>query len=347
MTPIYPGYEKTAGPSYSTLIYHKPTNSRLLFDLGLRKNWQTHLSPNLFKALKPYGFEVKCEKDVADILLENGLSPDDIQTVIFSHHHWDHVGDTTRFPTSTSLLVGPGYKKKYLPGWPVDPQAADTTSDLYEGRDTLELDFSPHDSKTCQIGEYQAYDWFGDGSFYILNSPGHSTGHLSALARTTASSDSGRGGGDQEEATFIFLGGDIAHHCAVFRPTEHYPLPDHISPAPNDNPRTAPVTSTCPGELFAALHHARNEPDGESKSRTTPFCWVAGLDEDPVEAQRSVDKMLPFDSDENVLTIFAHDDTLIDVIDFFPQSANDWKAKGWGKLGHWRFLAPLLTHGEV
>jgi hypothetical protein len=36
--------------------------------------------------------------------------------------------------------------------------------------------------------------------------------------------------------------------------------------------------------------------------------------------------------------MIAHDHTLLDVVDFFPKEANDWKAKGWKEEGRWRFL---------
>ncbi|KAM5476938.1 hypothetical protein MauCBS54593_000209 [Microsporum audouinii] len=37
-----------------------------------------------------------------------------------------------------------------------------------------------------EIGRFRAMDFFGDGSFYLLDAPGHAEGHLCALARTTA-----------------------------------------------------------------------------------------------------------------------------------------------------------------
>ncbi len=32
----------------------------------------------------------------------------------------------------------------------------------------------------------KAFDFFGDGSFWLVNAPGHMPGHLSGLARTGA-----------------------------------------------------------------------------------------------------------------------------------------------------------------
>lgn len=339
--PVYPGFEFNGGPAYVFYIHHRPSNSRLLFDLGVRKNFRTHLSPHLLKAMDKVGMQISVEKDVSEILAEQGgVQPGDIDSIIFSHHHFDHVGDTTMFPGTTRLVVGPGYKQRYLPGYPENPEAAETTTDTYEGRGTVEMEFAENDHQVLTIGKFKAYDYFDDGSFYLLSTPGHTVGHLSALARTTAKGEDG-------ESTFLFLGGDIAHSCMVFRPTEKYPLPETISPAPNSSlPLTELSASSCPGEFFASMHRLRKESDGERKSRTTPFCRVAGPEEDLAESQRSADELANFDGEENVLTILAHDDSLLDVLEYFPKTANEWKRKGWGLKGHWRFLAPLMGPKE-
>ena len=48
--------------------------------------------------------------------------------------------------------------------------------------------------------------------------------------------------------------------------------------------------------------------------------------------------MCEFDAQENILVMIAHDNTMLDVVDFFPHSANDWKSKGWREKGLWKFL---------
>jgi hypothetical protein len=55
-----------------------------------------------------------------------------------------------------------------------------------------------------------------------------------------------------------------------------------------------------------------------------------------------VDAVQPFDANDNVFTAIAHDASLADVVDFFPNSANEWKAKGWKREGHWRFLSDFI-----
>lgn len=49
--------------------------------------------------------------------------------------------------------------------------------------------------------------------------------------------------------------------------------------------------------------------------------------------------MKDFDAHKNILTIIAHDQTLLDVVEMFPQAtANEWMKKGWKEKGMWRFL---------
>ncbi|RFU28568.1 hypothetical protein B7463_g7786, partial [Scytalidium lignicola] len=314
LEPVYPGYDKFKLPSYSFLIHHKASNTRVLYDLGLRKDWRTHFSPQLVRMIASLNLEILCEKDTADILRENGTAPEDISAIIFSHHHWDHVGDTTKFPSSTSIIVGHGYKK-YLPGWPIDPNSEETSSDLYEGRETVEIHFDGEHS--LKIGHWHAYDYFHDGSFYLLDAPGHTQGHLCALARTTVGTDE-----EGKEDTFILLAGDSVHHGALFRPSRYYPLPDIISPAPYDDLDV--VGSHCPCAIYVEMHRAFKDSVDEHKARTTSLCTVPAdsPEEDRHEAERTVDKVTTLDGSENVFTIFAHDDTLLPLVDFFPKSLN-------------------------
>lgn len=62
------------------------------------------------------------------------------------------------------------------------------------------------------------------------------------------------------------------------------------------------------------------------------------------DAQESIEKLQEFDAHDNVFTIFAHDQSLLDVVGLFPEtSANDWKKKGWREEGLWKFLGDFET----
>lgn len=58
--------------------------------------------------------------------------------VVWSHWHWDHVGDPSRFPPETKLIVGPGFKKEFVPdlAFPAAQNGLVLESD-WEGRELV------------------------------------------------------------------------------------------------------------------------------------------------------------------------------------------------------------------
>ena len=69
-------------PAFSFLIEH-PTNGRkLLFDLGVRKDWK-NLSPRIADRIRGGGWQVSVEKDVAEILQEGGVKLGEINEIIW------------------------------------------------------------------------------------------------------------------------------------------------------------------------------------------------------------------------------------------------------------------------
>lgn len=317
--PDIPGNTMINACCYSFLIKHsnpsKPSKyDTLIFDLGVRKDFENgpKVLVDTISSLGPGTVEV--EKDVATILSENGVDLKTVGGIIWSHNHFDHTGDPSTFPSTTDLIVGPTFKKAFVPAYPTIPDAA-VDERAWAGRELVEISFS----SGLKIGQYPAYDFYGDGSFYLLATPGHTHDHISGLARTKA-----------DPPEFMFLGGDIAHHSGEFRPTEYLPLPEQISPSP-----IASMT-ICPGSLFEAIH-----PDQANYS-TKPFHHLTtegGVHADTPAAQDSLDKMQEFDAQDNVFVAIAHDRTLYEVVEYFPKSgANEWKAKGWKTEGRWRFL---------
>ena len=190
----------------------------------------------------------------------------------------------------------------------------------YSGRELIELDFS---TSNLEIGNFQAIDYFKDGSFYLLDAPGHAIGHICGLARVTSSPDS-----------YIFMGGDAAHHGGEWRPSPYLPVPEEITPHPFTS--LSGSMSVCPGAMFEDIL-----PEGKGKPFYKPAKLEAGqIHHDVEQTINTIEKMQECEGqqEENVLVVVAHDESLLDVVDFFPAKANDFMEKGWARKARWRFL---------
>jgi len=289
-----------------------------LFDLGVRKDF--HVLPSYPKWVEKK-WEITVEKDVADIVRENGVDVDGgaIEAIIESHHHWDHVGNPATFPPSTHLVVGPGYPDAHMPGYPQNPDSTLMQTD-FEGRRVREIDFGK-EGKGLKIGRFNALDYFGDGSFYLLDTPGHAIGHMCGLARTST-----------HPATFVFMGGDASHHGGEFKPNEYSTLPKELDPSPLKRRRPG-GGGACPGHLLQEVH-AHGAAD-------KPFYYVTStLSHDKDVADWTIRGLGEFDAHENVLLLLAHEDSVVDPaqMDFYPQPLNDWYEKGVGEKVKWLFL---------
>ncbi|KAL5424029.1 hypothetical protein PMIN04_003485 [Paraphaeosphaeria minitans] len=215
VTPADPEKRSTV-PSLSFLIQHPPSvptlgrnpkTTKLIFDLGLKRDLsgyreaqQHHIAQRQPTTVSP---------DVAESLRHGSLPPSDIDVVILSHVHWDHVGTPSDFPNA-EFVVGNGTLHLLAHGGgPLYPAALFNADELPPGR-TRELppvteskDFASHTRVTDHTwrplaGFPAAIDFFGDGSLYMVDAPGHLHGHVNVLARTAP----GR---------WVYLGGDCCH----------------------------------------------------------------------------------------------------------------------------------------
>jgi glyoxylase-like metal-dependent hydrolase (beta-lactamase superfamily II) len=155
-------------------------------------------------------------QDATEILSAGPYHADCITDIVFSHLHFDHTGDCTRFPQAR-LTVGPGSKAATTPGYPhklLSPFA----SSILEHSGFHELDFEK--DTWISVGPFpRAHDFFGDGSFYLLDTPGHMPGHLAGLAQT-------------DPGEWVFMGGDCCHHRALLVGTR----PVSVTVGPNGTP---------------------------------------------------------------------------------------------------------------
>lgn len=187
--------EKHLVPSLAFLLTHATTRARLLFDLGMDPE---HERTEVYKARPHIGIIHKPDPpvDVVSSLAKGGLQPNEVTHICLSHVHWDHVGDPRLF-RKAEFIVGAEARKLFEPGFPTDPKSA-FPEELLPADRTKFIDANNDDWKS--IGPFpHALDYFGDGSLYIIDSPGHLPGHLNILARTSA------------DGGWIYLAGDSAH----------------------------------------------------------------------------------------------------------------------------------------
>ncbi|KAK7185644.1 hypothetical protein DPSP01_007485 [Paraphaeosphaeria sporulosa] len=215
VTPADPEKRSTV-PSLCFLIQHPPSiqtlnqkskTTKLIFDLGLKRDFsgyreaqQHHIAQRQPTTVSP---------DVVESLRNGGLSPSDIDVVVLSHVHWDHVGTPSDF-SNAEFVVGNGTLHLLAHGGgPLYPAALFNADELPHDRSkelppvTESKEFASHTHVTDHTwrplaGFPAAIDFFGDGSLYIVDAPGHLHGHVNVLARTAP-------------GKWVYLGGDCCH----------------------------------------------------------------------------------------------------------------------------------------
>ncbi|PON26713.1 metallo-beta-lactamase superfamily protein [Trichoderma gamsii] len=345
LEPAGKGHELLNGTTSCFLIENERLGKRAVFDLGLRKDWW-NLAPKLRESLGQMAVSIKVDTDVAEVLQNAGVSLDQINDIIWSHAHLDHTGDTSRFPSGTTLNYGKGIAA-LKPGYPDQLDSQLLTSD-FAGRPNREIDFG---KSTLKIGGFPAVDFYGDGSFYLLDTPGHAAGHLCGLARVTASHEG------QGRDTFVLFGGDVCHFSGMLRPSQTRPLSK--ANFPGASLRVADIV-----DLNALLRRHSHFPPSSGTSTAdssnpvldTPWCSVSTAEysayEDPATAQATLNQFREaFDEADNVFVALAHDNNLLlkdggksvlpTLNDSPQQDINGWYEKGWKDKLHWSWLGEL------
>ncbi|KAL1845652.1 hypothetical protein Plec18167_009139 [Paecilomyces lecythidis] len=215
---------KSTVPSLSFLIQHPSTNggssTKLVFDLGLKRDLTKY--PPAQQAHISQRQPIETRPDVADSLRSGGIDPaHDVDYVILSHVHWDHVGTPSDFPNS-KFIVGSGTidllkhgASPYYPAETFDPVMLPhlRTLELPPTGETLPGAPSPSPKKTTHTWAAfphnaslfpRTIDFFSDSSLYIIDAPGHLYGHINLLARIAP-------------GKWVYLGGDCCHDIRILR----------------------------------------------------------------------------------------------------------------------------------
>ncbi|KAF7327361.1 Metallo-beta-lactamase superfamily protein [Mycena kentingensis (nom. inval.)] len=316
LSPVLPGRESLKLPITAFLVEHKPSKKKFMFDLGMRKDPE-NLSPAFAQLFSSKAITFEPFKDITELLTDAKIPLESIETVVWSHGHFDHIGDMSKWPKGRNIVVSSQTDLSIFP----DNQNSDLQASDLDGHKVVKIDLA---SSNLTIGGMKAVDKFGDGSFYLLDAPGHLAGHMIALARVTPT-------------TFIILGGDTLHHVGALRPGGAFQ-----------------ITVPCPGELLESaagkistdFFWSSGSLPGkfDITTRTQPLLALSDVDGsffvDPPAGTVSVAKLAAMDADADFLTLVTHDGSISAALPLFPASLSDWKKEGLKEKLAWLFVDP-------
>ncbi|BGP55634.1 hypothetical protein JCM8202_004895 [Rhodotorula sphaerocarpa] len=252
---VHPGGDLTERiPVCVFLIKHAQTGRYALFDLGLWQDWSKTIPAD--KQANYEAFEVQVDEDLDKVMEKKGVKAEDVEVIIISHNHFDHCGTLRgfeRFP-SARVIVGPDSRSK-IPA-------------LHDHKNVNELSW--HHSPTRIAAFEHSYDVWNDGSLVVVATPGHTTGHIAALVRTTAPSAT-----PASEGEYLLLAGDCCHSGLLLHPT---PAQAHLRIGRWRNP----------GEPLT-------EPPAHS------------MHEDLLQAEFSFERVKAAERKDEVMVVLAHD----------------------------------------
>ena len=208
--------------------------------------WDTGYAPRMLEVTKrlPYLFyryatplRLKPELAVIEQLTRWKLLSRDINRVIISHFHADHIAGLLDFPTAELIATRAAYEdiasrsglralsRAYIPDLlPPDFRERAKLLESFEGQSLPAMG--------------PTHDLFGDGSLLLIRLPGHARGQIGLLAHT-------------ERGTILFA----ADGCWMRRSIRERRLPSRITHLFVDDPQA--VRST----IYRWYDFARNCPD--------------------------------------------------------------------------------------
>lgn len=154
-------------------LYCHPDGRKVLFDTGYGPaTWRAGVAGFLYTLLLPP--RIRPGQSIADQLVADGIPLGSVDFVVLSHLHPDHLGGVQYFPQATFVLsatmletlakakLTEGYLPRLLPRW--FPSAAKLVVEPSKGE----------------------VDLLGDGTYRLVDLPGHAKGHMGALVEDRA-----------------------------------------------------------------------------------------------------------------------------------------------------------------
>lgn len=161
---------------------HHPKHGHILIDTGYTDRFYTETKRfpfSMYAKLTPV--YIKKEEEAKSVLQHMGIAEKDVNYIIITHYHADHVAGLKDFPNATFISSKVAYeyvknrkgihavRKAFLPG---------LLPDNFESR-LRTIDFTDEQLIHDQLG--RLVDVFEDGSILLCKMDGHAAGQIGAL----------------------------------------------------------------------------------------------------------------------------------------------------------------------
>lgn len=168
-------FNKSQFPSGVFLIKHE-TMGYLLFDTGYSDSIKkSGCAGWLYRYLNPVNIDEK--SSIKSQLQADGIEPEQIQHVILSHLHPDHIGGIKYFPNA-KFLISRNMLDSFYKHKPSDLILNKLFPSWFESQVILIDDGK---FKIKELTGFNGYDIFNDESIMLIKLDGHAHGHLGAL----------------------------------------------------------------------------------------------------------------------------------------------------------------------
>lgn len=170
--------KKREYPATCVLLHH-PNAGYILFDTGYSNRFfqLTRYYPfSLYRYLTP----VTLKKSLKEQLIEQNIQPEEINYIVISHFHADHIGGLSDFPNARFICHQEALKdirnKNRFRALLQGVLPALLPKDFYQrtmelGNKAIELEPALHPFK-------QGFDLFGDRTIIAIPLPGHAKGQI-------------------------------------------------------------------------------------------------------------------------------------------------------------------------
>ncbi len=157
-------FDKREFSMSAALIQHPKGD--ILIDAGFGNNVKKHFESMPFYFRITTDFEP--QNSVVQYLKTIGYNQDNIQAILLTHAHWDHVSGAEDFE-NTPILVSPD-ELTFI-------QSENNLSAL--ARSIIEARYKTYAfEKKPYLGFSESYDYYGDGSVVIVSASGHTPGSI-------------------------------------------------------------------------------------------------------------------------------------------------------------------------